>query len=255
MSNSIPHVPAGSGKHPIFMVAVSANNLAASTDFYRRLFGWQTMNVSSEVTACIALSGPTISLRANTPDGFQGAVPFIRVDKIDAALAEVVAAGGAIERAPWKIPAIGQFARFADPSGTIYGVTDAAQPMPMPSVPIPFADNPRPPAGTICSIEMYATSGAAAAAFYGKQFGWGCAETIPGYMAFDPGAGVGGVFQSHTPTLAGLAYVYVADVGATLIAIDAAGGERVGDAMSMPGLATFGYFKDPSGTTMGLIGP
>ena len=255
MTNSIPHVPAGSGKHPIFMVAVSANYLAASADFYRKLFGWQTMSVSHEVTACIAKSGPTISLRANTPAGFQGAVPYMRVDSIDEKLNDVVAAGGAIECAKWKVPAVGQLARFTDPSNTIYGLTDAMSPSTVPLVPIPFADNPRPPDGTICSIEMYAANGADAAAFFGKYFGWGCAETIPGYMAFDPGAGVGGVFQSHTPTLAGLAYVYVADVGATLTEIDAVDGERVGNALSMPGMATFGYFKDPSGTTMGLIGP
>jgi predicted enzyme related to lactoylglutathione lyase len=71
---------------------------------------------------------------------------------------------------------------------------------------------------------------------------------------FDAGAGIGGVFQSHTPTTAGLAYIAVADVTATLTAIDAAGGKRLGDPMAMPGMATFGYFTDPSGTTMGLLG-
>ena len=78
---------------------------------------------------------------------------------------------------------------------------------------------------------------------------------MPPYVAFDPGAGIGGVFQSHTPALPAVAYIYVDDAVATLTAIDAAGGSRLGDAMSMPGMGTFGYFKDPSGSSMGLIGP
>ena len=37
-----PDVPTGSGKHPIPFVAISANDLALSTAFYQRVFGWQT---------------------------------------------------------------------------------------------------------------------------------------------------------------------------------------------------------------------
>jgi len=74
-------------------------------------------------------------------------------------------------------------------------------------------------------------------------------------MAFDPGAGIGGVFQSHTPATPAVAYIYAADVGAKLTEIDAAGGKRMGEPMRIPGMGCFGYFKDPSGTAMGLIGP
>ena len=91
----------------------------------------------------------------------------------------------------------------------------------------------------------------AAGAFFGAQFGWGAAATMPHYVGFDPGVGIGGVFQSHTPVSPAVAYVYVADVSATLTAIDAAGGKRMGEPMTMPGMACFGYFSDPSGTMMG----
>jgi hypothetical protein len=37
--------------------------------------------------------------------------------------------------------------------------------------------------------------------------------------------------------------------------IEAAGGKRTADPMSAPGMGTFGYFTDPSGTHMGPIGP
>jgi predicted enzyme related to lactoylglutathione lyase len=78
---------------------------------------------------------------------------------------------------------------------------------------------------------------------------------MPQYIAFDPGTGVGGVFQSHTPALPAVAYVYAADVAAKLAEIEAAGGRRLGEPMRMPGAGCFGYFQDPSGTSMGLIGP
>ena len=255
MSNDITQVPAGSGKHPVVMIAISANQLNASAAFYSKLFGWNTHAVSAEIIGAAVPGGPNVSLRANTPEGFPGVVPFIRVDDVDATLKAVVAAGAAIERAPWDVPMVGTLARFADPSGTVYGLVGAMLPGAMPRMRKPFGNNPRPPVGAVCSLEMYAANGPEAAAFFGRQFGWGALETMPQYMAFDPGAGAPGVFQSHTPRLPGVAYIYVADAGAKLAEIYAAGGQRIGDAMTIPGLGTFGYFKDPSGTTMGLIGP
>jgi predicted enzyme related to lactoylglutathione lyase len=150
---------------------------------------------------------------------------------------------------------VGKLARFKDAGGTIYGLTDAGLPGPVPTIPMPIGSNPKPPAGAICHLEMYAADGTAAARFFGEQFGWGTLPTMPQYMAFDPGAGVAGIFQSHTPGLPALAYLYATDVEAKLAEIEAAGGKRLGPPMRMPGVGCFGYFKDPSETHMGLIGP
>ncbi len=250
----MPQAPAGSGKHPVALVVISANDLAASSAFYASLFGWPIMKMSAELSGAAVTSGPPIALRANVPEGFPGVVPFIGVSNVDAKLTQVVAAGATIERAPWKIPMMGTLARFKDASGTVYGITDAVAPTGVPRIPMPFGANPKPVANTICSLEMY-TANDAGPAFFHAQFGWGTLPTMPAFVAFDPGAGIGGVFQSHTPTLPAVAYIYVNDVRATLDAIDAAGGARQGDAMSMPSMGTFGYFKDPSGSSMGLIGP
>lgn len=254
MSPEFPNVPAGSGKHPIQLVAISANALAASTAFYADAFGWRVMPMGSELAGVMTPWGPGAALRAGNPEGFPGAVPFIAVEDVDAALAKVVAAGGSVEKEPWSVPMVGKLARFKDPWGTIYGLTVASAPGSSPHIPMPFGSNPKPPAGTICSVEMYAGDGEAAAKFFGGLFGWGTLATMPQYMAFDPGAGPGGVFQSHTPQLPAMPYVYAADVPAKLVEIVAAGGEKVGEPMAMPGMGTFGYFKDPSGTHMGLIG-
>ena len=248
------NVAQGSGKHPIIMVVISANDLAASASFYSTIFGWQMHGMSPELSVALLPAGPSISLRANTPEGFPSAVPFIGVPDIEAALQSVETAGGSLERAAWDIPMVGTLARFKDSSGTIYGLTNAIAPGTIPHIPMPFGANPKPLANTICSLEMYAADGKAAAEFFGNLFGWATLETMLQYIAFDPGAGIGGVFQSHTPGTPALAYIYVEDVAVKLAEIEAAGGTRLGDPMPIPGMACFGYFKDPSGSSMGLIG-
>ena len=255
MGFEIPKVPEGSGEHPIALVVLSANNLVASSAFYAKLFGWQLQPLSPELTAFGSPAGPSGAFRANVPSGFPGMVPYIAVPDVDAMLARIVAAGGAIEKPSWNVPMVGKLARFKDPSGTIYGLTGAAPPGGMPRVPMPVGSNPKPPAGAICHVEMYATDGAEAARFFKEQFGWGTLATMPQYVAFDPGAGVGGIFQSHTPSLPAAAYIYATDVESKLAQIEGAGGKRMGEPMRMPGAGCFGYFKDPSLTSMGLIGP
>ncbi|WP_157369015.1 VOC family protein [Zavarzinella formosa] len=251
----MPKVPEGNGEHPVSLVVISANNLAASGEFYSRLFGWQLQPMSASLTGVVAPAGPIGALRSNIPDGFPAMVPYVRVSDVEAMLDRVVTAGGTIEQAPWSLPGVGKLARFKDPSGTIYGLTDAVSPGGLPRIPMPVGPNPKPPAGAICHLEMHAADGAAAARFFGELFGWGTLPTMPQYMAFDTGAGVAGIFQSHTPTTPALAYVYTTDVDAKLAEIEAAGGKRTGGPMRMPGFGCFGYFKDPSDTSMGLIGP
>ena len=247
-------IPKGTGNHPITLIAISANQLVPSTAFYKKLFGWQAQPVSKEVTAVMAKGGPAIVLRADSPEGFPGVVPFIAVPDVEKALKQVVAAGASVERAPWSVPMAGTLARFKDPSGTIYGLT-GTPPFPVPPIPMPFGSNPKPPAGIVASLEMYATDGEGSPGFFTREFGWGTRETMPQFVGFDPGAGICGVFQSHTPALPAVAYVYVANVDASLTDIVAAGGIKTGGPMAVPGLGTFGYFTDPSGTHMGLIGP
>lgn len=243
----------GAGTHPISMVAIAANDLSASRDFYSALFGWSFMPISAEVMTAAPVGGPAMTLRSGTPDGFQGAVPFIAVPNVERALAKVAAAGGATERAPWAALGGVTMARFTDPAGTVYGLVSGAA-VSMTAIPAPFGDAPRPPANTVCSLEMHAGDLDVAGRFFGDVFGWGTQAMMPQFLTFHPGAGIGGVFQSHTPASRGVAYIYVGDVDATLAAIDAAGGQRMGEAMRMPGLACFGYFSDPSGTMMGLMG-
>ena len=253
--SSLPPIPHGTGAHPIAMVSIAAKDLAASHAFYAAVFGWPMQALSAELIAAAPPAGPSVVLRANLPEGFQAVVPFLDCADVATTLARVVAAGGSVERAPWPGPMGAQLARFTDPSGTIYGLASGLLAAKPPRIEMPFGTNPKPPAGAVCSLEMYAADGEAVTRFVGGLFGWGAAPTMPHFVGFDAGAGIGGVFQSHTPVAKSMAYIYSADVAASIAAIEAAGGKRMGDPMAIPGMGTFGYFTDVSGTAMGLIGP
>jgi predicted enzyme related to lactoylglutathione lyase len=237
------------------MITIAAPDLPASTAFYRAVFGWSLTPASPTRATVVLSSGPVVTLRGDASAGAQGVVPFVAVPDVPEAVAALTSAGATVDGAPWTLPTMGTLARIADPWGTVYGLASAPGGMAAPPhVPAPFGAAPRPPAHTVCSLELYAGDLEVVGRFVGEHWGWGTLPTMPQYLMFDPGAGIGGVFQSHTPASRGVAYLYAPDVAATLDAIEGAGGHRMGDPMAMPGMATFGYFSDPSGTMMGLIG-
>ena len=86
MSVTLPKVPMGNGKHPVALVAISAHQLAASSAFYKQLFGWQFMPMSPEMNAIVPPGGPSIALRADFPAGSPGLIPYIQVPDVSAAL-------------------------------------------------------------------------------------------------------------------------------------------------------------------------
>ena len=98
---------------------------------------------------------------------------------------------------------------------------------------------------------------AASSTFDSTLFGWQMMKMSAELMAAGATAGPSIALRAKVPDgFPGVVpYIGVSDVAATLVAIEAAGGKRQGDAMSMPGMGTFGYFTDPSSTTMALIGP
>jgi len=55
--------------------------------------------------------------------------------------------------------------------------------------------------------------------------------------------------------LPAVAYIHTNSVVAKLAEIEASGGKRLAEPMSISGMATFGYFQDSSESRMGLIGP
>jgi len=250
----IPTAPRGTGAHPVALTTISSGDLPRSRDFYARLFGWEMMPLSPEVCGAATPGGQSAALRANNPAGFPAMVPYLFAPDVDKAVAAAVAVGGVVQKPKWKVPMVGAMARVTAPGGTLVGFVDSAEMRPAAALPFPLGPGAKPPPGTICSLELYARDFAQTSKFFGA-LGWGTRETMPQFLAFDAGAGMPGVFQSHTPALPAVAYIYAADVAGKLKEIEGAGGKRMAEPMSMPGMGSFGYFTDCTGTAMGLIGP
>jgi uncharacterized protein len=252
MDSPMQALPQGSGEHPINYVEFVARDLARVETFFQAAFGWETSRWSEGYGIFGDSAGMRGGINATRPEQPLRPFTYVRVQDVDAALARTTAAGGTtvVEKMVIDEASGGGIAFFTDPAGVITGLSDIEMPK-LPS-PNPFgAEKPRD--NSICSLELYGGDFALTRDFYGGLFGWACTETMPDFMAFAPGRGLSGVFQSHTPQTHAVAYVWADDIAATLGRIEAAGGRREGEPTSMPGLATFAYFWDTEGCLHGLI--
>lgn len=240
--------------HPISVVVVPTRDFEVARRFYTTAFGWHMHHLTESVAVSFMPTGPSVVLRSRDAGDETPTTPLLQVADVNQALADVVARGGAQVAAPYDVPLGGRIVRFADPSGTVYGLTSNIPAGAVPQVPIPVGANPRPADGTVCSVEMYTSDPNATAHFFGSVFAWRSIPTLPHSTAFDPGAGIAGIWQSHTPSTRSLPYIYAASVEQALRDVERAGGVRRGTPTVVPGMATFGYFTDPSGTPMGMMG-
>lgn len=253
----MPQAPAGRGTHPICWFEIEARDMEASRKFYSEVFGWTITDLGRpEYIMFTPPGGPmgAFTAQAHDLERGQGSMATICTQTMDADIAAMEALG--IEFTEPKT-AIGpaHTATFRDSAGTLYGLVDMAPELPIPHVPSGLGGGDKPPANSLSSIELYGGDFDKVKALFGELFGWGLLDTMPQYMMFDGGGGIGGVFQSHTAVAKSMPYIYVDDVAAKLAEIVAAGGKQLGEPASMPGMGTFGYFSDPSGVGMGLIGP
>ena len=99
----------------------------------------------------------------------------------------------------------------------------------------------------IVYFEVAGPDGGALQSFYSNVFQW----NIDAQRAIDlASAGIRGGIREDPP--ATVFYLGVADVNATQDAIAAAGGTVIIKRMVVPGVVTFGLFKDPAGNVCGL---
>jgi predicted enzyme related to lactoylglutathione lyase len=256
----MPQAPAGKGTHPICWLEIQAKDMAASRKFYGEVFGWEITEFDRPDYVMFSSPGGLMGALTAQPHDLertQGSMATICTQTMDADIAALEALG--IEFVEPKT-AIGEGEHVAhtavirDSAGTLYGLVDMAPELPVPHIPSGLGSGAKPPANALSSIELYGDF-AQVKQLFGDLFGWGLLDTMPQYMMFDAGGGIGGVFQSHTAVAHSMPYIYVDDVRAKLAAIVAAGGKQIGEPASMPGMGTFGYFTDPNGVGLGLIGP
>ena len=255
-AGGMPTTPVGSGQHPITWVEIRAVDLARAAAFYRATFGWELQPFGDTYMAHYIEGQLGMGFSSGWREELGTALFYVSVPDIDEIVSQAAGQGAVVFEPKQPIgPEMPNTAIIRNADGVFVGLVDGPA-APQPRVPAPWAA-PEPVApNTVCSVEIHGGLDLASAQrFYGGLFGWGLAAPAGQYMMYDPGAGMGGVFQSHTPQSPVMIYVYVTDVAATLAKIEEAGGSRLGDPMAMPGMGMFGYFKDSNGVVLGLIGP
>jgi predicted enzyme related to lactoylglutathione lyase len=110
--------------------------------------------------------------------------------------------------------------------------------------------------------ELLTSDVAAARAFYGKVIGWDFLqhETVPGYQMFAAqGVTIGGVMalppETGLPRPLWLGYVRVADVDATVAAMQRDGATTCVPPTDIPGVGRFALILDPQGVPVYVMAP
>jgi predicted enzyme related to lactoylglutathione lyase len=108
--------------------AINADDVAASREFYERVFGWRLtawgppgfyqIRFGADETVRGALQTRRDLLEGQPTTGYECT---FGVDDVDAVAREVVAAGGRILMPKTTIPGVGDLVFFADPGGNVVG--------------------------------------------------------------------------------------------------------------------------------------
>jgi len=117
----------------ITLVTLGVADVAASTEFYRRL-GWRLSTASNEHVSFFDLNGTKLALfgrqaladdahAENGPPGFSGvtlAINYATEAEVDAAFAHALASGAREAKRPEKVFWGGYSGYFADPDGHLW---------------------------------------------------------------------------------------------------------------------------------------
>ncbi len=180
---------------------------------------------------------------------------YVNVADVDAAVAALHAAGGAVHRPAWDVPGVGRMAMVSDPQGAAFYVMT-----PIGAGPSPAFAPKRPGHGGW--HELHTSDWEAAIGFYGARFGWGRSDTFDmgpmgTYQLFNAGGeAIGGMMNSPTfPQPAWLYYFNVEDIEAARTRVETAGGAVINGPHQVPTGDWMIQASDPQGAMFALLGP
>jgi predicted enzyme related to lactoylglutathione lyase len=180
---------------------------------------------------------------------------YVDVPDVDAAVAAIAAAGGAIHMPPWDVPGVGRMAMVADPQGASFYVM-----APIGEGPSPSFGPGRPGHGGW--HELHTSDWRAAEAFYGDRLGWARSDALEmgpagTYLLFNAGGeAIGGM--TTDPDMARPMWLYyfcVDDIDAARHRVLNAGGDILSGPTQVPGGAWVVQAQDPQGAMFALTGP
>ena len=231
--------------------------------FYPPVVGWEAADsgLSSHRYMILSANGKGMGgMMQMPPEAAANGAPaqwlgYIGVDDIDAAVAGVTSAGGALHHGPAEIPGVGHFASVTDPQRAAFvlfqpnaeGKSEACQ-MGTP--------------GHVGWNELHAADGEAALAFYAGQFGWRQTEALDmgemGLYRLFATSGehpVGGMMTSpNFPRPSWLYYFCVDDIDAAAGRVADHGGTVNLGPVEVPGGAWIIQCTDPTGVLFALVG-
>lgn len=120
MGKSI-HPTLGNGK--ICYLEIPAKDIAVSSSFYTKVFGWRIRKRSDGQIAFDDTTGEVSGtwITGRSVSTFAGLLVYIMVDSISDTLVHIVAHGGRIVQPP-GMDAPELTARFTDPAGNLFGI-------------------------------------------------------------------------------------------------------------------------------------
>lgn len=109
--------------HPVVHWEIGGRDAGALREFYEKAFGWAMTEAGPSYTLVEpvegGLGGGLMQAREGTPPYV---TIYVRVDDLDAMLAEIGQLGGKTVVPPTAIDESSSFALFADPEGTVIGL-------------------------------------------------------------------------------------------------------------------------------------
>ncbi len=193
--------------------------------------------------------------------GQPGWVGYIHHPDVDAAVATITAAGGAVHMAPSTMEGVGRMAMVADPQGAVFYIMDPTPPAGQADATSTVFDYAKPQ--HVRWNELQTDDPAAAVELYCELFGWRqegamAMGELGDYQFLHRGEGMIGAVMPRMPGVprSGWSfYIGVEDIDRAAEAVTATGGMRLGEIQEIPGGEFSLHVMDPQGAAIGLVGP
>ncbi|MFI0373132.1 VOC family protein [Actinomadura sp. 1N219] len=241
---------------------LTSPDVGASKEFYRGVFGWDSYTLTlgawgdNEIFTLGGAQGPEVAGLNSLVDDTEPAswTCYFRVEDLDAAIAAVGDAGGAVNVEPTDIADLGRMALCSDPQGAEFALW-----LPHNIKGAGVVDEP----GATCWVELASTDVQDARRFYGKVFGWTAVDRsyyAPSYTNWKIGDwSVAGMLPIEAWWPAGfpphwIPYFWVEDCDAT-----AARAAELGATVHVPPTdirpGRLSVMTDPAGARLAVITP
>lgn len=186
---------------------------------------------------------------------------YIHVPDVDAAIAKLGDAGGAVHMGPNDMAGVGRMAMVADPQGAVFYLMTPTPPEGDPDARSDVFDYAKPQ--HMRWNELWTTDPQGAVSLYTDLFGWTQEGAMPmgemgdyRFIQKDDG-GIGAIAPAQAGG-EGSRWQYFAgvdDIDRACKAVTENGGKLLGEPQQIPGGEYSVYAHDPQGATIGLVGP